>query len=138
MSKRKSWIEKLNVPIDVKIKTIEKGFADMPSGCKMLVVNPKIIDDYINQIPYGKDVSLTKIRNDLSKKYNADKTCPVSTGIFLRIVSEASFENFRNGEKLENITPFWRAVDPKTNLAKKLNCGIKFVQEQRKKEKIPT
>ena len=104
--KKKTWIEKLNVPIEIKIKKIEKGFADILPGSKMLVVNPKIIDDYIKKIPYGKNINLTKIREDLSKKYNVDKTCPVSTGIFLRIVSESSFENFQNGEKIENITPF--------------------------------
>ena len=51
--KKKTWIEKLNVPIEIKIKKIEKGFADILPGNKMLVVNPKIIDDYIKKIPYG-------------------------------------------------------------------------------------
>ena len=28
-------------------------------------------------------------------------------------------------------TPFWRVVDPKSNLAKKLGCGSKFIRDMR-------
>ena len=43
------------------------------------------------------------MRDDLAclKQYQADKTCPVTTGIFLRIISEASYEEYDNGIDLE-------------------------------------
>lgn len=34
-------------------------------------------------------------------------------------------------EKLINPTPFWRVVDHKSNLAKKLACGSKFIRDMR-------
>ena len=71
-----------------KIKTIDKKFADIPEGSKMFISTPKIIDDYIKQIPFGKSTELSTMRNDLAIDYQAHKTCPVTTGIFLRIVSK--------------------------------------------------
>ena len=52
------------------------------------------------------------------------------TGIFLRIVSEASYEEYDNGIDLNTITPFWRMVNPNSKLAGKLACGIDFIAER--------
>jgi len=61
-------------------------------------------------------------------------SCPMVTGISLRIVSEASYEEFGIG--IDTITPFWRIVNPKSKLASKLTCGIDFIIENQKKEGI--
>ena len=44
--------------------------------------------------------------NDLAIEYQADNTCPVTIGIFLRIVSEASYEELKSGKGIEEVTPF--------------------------------
>ena len=76
------------------------------------------------------------MRKDLAIEYKADKTCPVTTGIFLRIVSEASFEELNAGKDIQKVTPFWRIVNPKSKLAEKLECGIDFIEKQRENERI--
>ena len=76
------------------------------------------------------------MRDDLAKDYQADKTCPVTTGIFLRIVSEASYEEYNAGIDLDAITPFWRMVNPNSKLAEKLACGIDFIAERQTIENI--
>ena len=119
-----------------KIKTIDKKFADIPEGSKMFIATPQIIDDYVNHIPFGKSTESATMRNDLAIEYQADKTCPVTTGIFLRIVSEASFEELNAGKDIEKVTPFWRIVNPKSKLAEKLECGIDFIKKQRENEGI--
>ena len=43
---------------------------------------------------------------------------PYWAGIFIRIVSEVRQEEYKTGKNFEDITPFWRSVDPKSNLAK--------------------
>ena len=43
------------------------------------------------------------MRNDLAIEYQADETCTVTTGIFLRIVSEASFEELNVGKDIERL-----------------------------------
>ena len=36
------------------------------------------------------------------------KLVPKTTGIFLRVISESSYEEYDNGIDLNAITPFWR------------------------------
>ena len=100
----------------------------------MFIATPRIIDEYIKHIPYGKSTELSTMRNDLATDYQADKTCPVTTGIFLRIVSEASYEELKSGKGIEEVTPFWRIVNPKSKLANKLECGAEFINKQRGNE----
>ena len=133
---KKTWIEKRDCDKSYKIKTIDKKFADIPEGSKMFIPTPRIIDDYIKHIPYGKSTELSTMRNDLATDYQADKTCPVTTGIFLRIVSEASYEELKSGKGIEEVTPFWRIVNPKSKLANKLECGAEFINKQRGNEVI--
>ena len=133
---KKTWVEKRDCDNSYKIKTIDKKFADIPEGSKMFISTPKIIDDYIKQIPFGKSTELSTMRNDLAIDYQAHKTCPVTTGIFLRIVSEASYEEFKSGKGIDEVTPFWRVVNPKSKLANKLECGVEFINKQRENEAI--
>ena len=130
----KSWKEKLNIDRSFVVKRLDKNFSDMKVGENMLIATPKIIDEYIKQIPKGINVNIKALRNDLALTYNADTTCPVTTGLFLRIVSEAAYEDLLSGEK--NITPFWRVVDHESKTASKLACGINFIKKRRSEENI--
>lgn len=129
-----TWIEKRKRPQDHMVKTIEKSFADIPEGSKMLIATPQIIDDYVRKIPSGSGTNLSTLRNDLAIEFHADKTCPVTTGIFLRIVAEAAFEELQSGKPIEDITPFWRVIQTSSKLASKLQCGIEFVRKRRMEE----
>ena len=133
---KKSWIGKRDCEKSFKIKTIDKQFADIPKGSRMLIASPPIIDEYVKSILYGEFVEPVKMRDDLAKDYQADKTCPVTTGIFLRIVSEASYEEYQSGDDLETIAPFWRIVKLNSKLAGKLACGIDFIAKRQTKENI--
>ena len=132
----KSWVYKRENCKSHQIKTLSKDIAGMSKGSKMLIANTKIFDDFINKIPSGDFVEIKEIRSTLAKQFNCDVTCPLTTGIFIRIVSEAAYEEYKTGKSLENITPFWRSVDPKSILAKKLDCGIDFIKAQQSKENI--
>lgn len=132
----KSWKEKLNKEASPEVKVLDKKFSDIPEGAKMLIATPQIIKAYVEDIPAGSSTDIPTLRNDLAITHHADKTCPVTTGIFLRIVAEAAFEDYLAGKKLTEVTPFWRAINPKTPLAKKLACGTDFLKEQREKEGI--
>ena len=132
---KKTWLEKLYQNKEPQIKRIDKSFVDIPKDSLMLIANPKIISDYIEKIPFGKQIQLKTLRNDLALEYQADYTCPVTTGIFLRIIAEANYEKLNQGFSIQNITPFWRAIDPKSTLAKKLSFSAEFLIEQIKKEK---
>jgi hypothetical protein len=134
MQRKKSWLGKLNENKESKIKRIDIDFADIPSGSLMFIATPKIIDEYIKGIGVGKRIDIKTLRKDLAIEHNADYTCPVTTGIFLRIVAEANYENLQEGKRLEEITPFWRVIEPNSTLAKKLTFGQEFLQQQIEKE----
>ena len=135
--KRKTWVEKRDLANEPEVKKSLKDFADIKAGEKMLIPSPKIVDEYIKHIPKGKESSLAQMRKDLAAEFNADKTCPVTSGIFIRIVSEAAYEEYGLGKALNKITPFWRIINEKSPAAKKFSFGIDFLKEQRRKEKLP-
>lgn len=130
---KKTWKEKLEQGVH-EVKITEKDFADIPAGSKMLIATPKIIADYISAIPKGHATDIKKMRRDLAVEFNAEYTCPVTTGIFLRIVAEAAYEELSQGKSVTEITPFWRAIDKKTTAGKKLSFGYDFVREKREEE----
>jgi hypothetical protein len=135
--KGKSWTDKVNDESKVEqVKRLDKDFADMPANSMMLIATPKIIDEYVRAIPKGKAISLQHMRKDLALTYGAEYTCPVTTGIFLRMVAEAAHEQLQAGKSVKTVAPFWRVVDEKSPLNKKLSFGPDFVVEQRKKEGI--
>lgn len=103
---------------------------------EMLIATPKVFEDYLMKIKEGKSKTLKEMRQDLAKKFSADHTCPLTTGIFLRIVAEANFERLHNGVPIEKIAPFWRVIEPNSSLAKKLSFGQEFIILMRKKEGI--
>ena len=126
-----SWIDKRDSNYSYKIKTLTKSFADIEEGSEMLVATPLIIDSYIKKIPFGTVINLSTLRDDLAHEFQVDTTCPVATAIFLKIVANASYEELSLGIDISEVAPFWRVVDPDSKLAKKLNCGIEFIINQR-------
>ena len=134
MAIKKSWLDKLNENKEPKIKRIEIDFADIPSGSMMFIATPKLIDEYIQEIGVGKRINIKTLRKDLAIAHNADYTCPVTTGIFLRVVAEANYEKLQQGKHVEEITPLWRMIEPNSALAKKLTFGQDFLLQQIEKE----
>jgi len=125
----KSWQEKFEERKEEVVKRLDSNFADIKAGELMLISTPKKITEYINSIPKNENRDLVRMRIDLAKKAKADKTCPVTTGIFTRIVAERSLELMTEGK--EPLAPFGKVIDPKSPLAKKLSCGSDFIRQQR-------
>ncbi|MDI6917975.1 MAG: MGMT family protein, partial [Thermoplasmatales archaeon] len=50
-------------------------------------------------------------------------TCPITTGIFIRIAAEAAEEDLRSGKK--KITPYWRVIKNDGGLNEKFPGGAK-------------
>lgn len=128
---KKTWIQKRDSDKKGQVKILNKKFADMPEGCRMFIATPKIIETYLRLIPLGTSVELSTMRKDLALSKDAEMTCPVTTGIFLRVVSEAALEELALGKTIDEVTPFWRVVKAESKLADKLNCDISFIHEQR-------
>lgn len=133
-TKKKTWREKRDVARQPEVEILAKRFSDMEEGTHMLIASPLTLDAYIRALPRGTAVSMRSLRRDLAAPFNAENTCPLTIGIFLRIVAEAAYEELQAGTPLADITPFWRVIEPKSPLLKKLSFGAAFVQAQRKAE----
>ena len=129
----KSWKEKLLSKRKIEIKTIQKKVWGHDAGSKMLIPTPLIIQEYINHIESGNVSDIKKMRNDLAIEYGADFTCPLTTGIFLRIVAEYNYENL--SKKDFEICPFWRIIDPNSKISERLSFDKNFIFSQRDNEK---
>lgn len=130
----KTWCEKFYNGKQPFVEVLDKKYADMQIGEMMLVANPEIIDEYIRQIPSGKQVSVKTMRKDIALDYGADNMCPLTAGIFLRIVAEKAHEEYMQGKK--RITPFWRVIDLKMPIVKKLTFDKEFIANKRREEGI--
>ena len=133
--KTKSWQEKFDVAFSPKIEKAGKSFGGISCGQMMLIPTPALVDAYIRHIPKGKIVEVSDLRKDLASEYHAEVTCPLTTGIFLRIVAELALEKMKMGMAMDKITPFWRVIDPNSSTAKKLSCGVDFINKARDHEK---
>ena len=127
-------IERLNKAKSPKVVILEKDFAGIRAGSSMFVATPKIVDEFINKMPYGRFITMPELRADLAIEYDCDATCPVSTAIFLRVVAEAALEHLEQGAKTADITPFWRVVAPGDKVSARLPIDQKWLEELRAAE----
>ena len=133
-SKKKSWAEKL-LTGKPHISILEKPFSGLPIGCKLLISSPLEIHQYIQtQIPAGSTLSPAQLRENLARLHQADATCPVSTGIFLRVVAENACDELEQGQSIHQVCPFWRVVAPDSTTAKKLRVDSKWLEAVRASE----
>jgi hypothetical protein len=126
----------MNATRAAKVVVLEKPFAGILAGSKLLIATPKILADYIARIPHGEQRGIVRLRNELARRYRAHATCPVTTAIFLRIVAEQALEELGRGAKPETLTPFWRVIEPGSTIATKLSCDSAWLKQQREREGI--
>jgi alkylated DNA nucleotide flippase Atl1 len=90
----------------------------------------------MRQVEKGKLVTVDQIRGRLAKDCRADLTCPLTTGIFMRIAAEAAEEDLREGKT--DITPYWRVVKASGSLNDKFPGGVAAQAAHLRKEGYTT
>ena len=98
----------------------------------MLIPRPMDVDALIRKTRKGKLVTVHEIRSRLARDNNVDVTCPLTTGIFIRIAAETAEEDLRNGKS--QITPYWRVVRDDGSLNEKFPGGVKAQSQRLKSE----
>lgn len=96
-------------------------------GGKMLIAPPMEYDALLKTIPMGSLATLSTVREKLALDHGADITCPMTAGIFTRIVAEAAEELLATGEAEDrkSITPWWRLLKADGGLNDKFPGGWK-------------
>ncbi len=121
---RKSWREKLENPPKGLPKVVEgpPKWEKRFGGRRVLVPTPLLVDALIRKVRKGKLVTVGRIRERLARDFYAEATCPLTTGIHLRIVAEAAEEDLGMGKK--RVTPYWRVVRDNGSLNEKFPGGV--------------
>lgn len=130
-SSRKSWKEKLHNQDHSKIVQIPARMAKRFGTGTMLIPKPLDVDALIRKARKGKLLTVSEIRSKLARDNSVDTACPLTTGIFVRIVAEAAEEDLRDGKK--QVTPYWRVIKDDGSLNEKFPGGAK-AQARRLKE----
>ncbi|MEX0299540.1 MAG: hypothetical protein AB3N28_10745 [Kordiimonas sp.] len=130
----KSWAENLSSKRQYDVKPVAKDMAGMKQGQLMLITSPQIMNAFIKEIPVGESIDMKTLRSQLAAKYDAEVCCPITSGIHLRVVAEAAYEEYCKAGTTKDITPFWRAINSKSPTIKKLTFDPEFVYKQRNLE----
>ncbi len=125
LKSRKSWREKLENPPEGLPKVVNgpAKWEKRLGGRRVLVPTPLLVDALIRKVGKRKLITIKQIREQLAKDFKADSTCPLTTGIFIRIIAEAAEEDHQNGKK--RITSYWRVVKNDGSLNPKFPGGVK-------------
>lgn len=108
-----------------KIQIItDKRSIEKFGGSKMYFSPPIDYDTVMKSIPYGKLITVGKIREYLAKKNDADFTEPITAGIFVSIAAWASYQ------RTDDKTPYWRTLKSNGELNAKYPGGV---EEQKAK-----
>ncbi|MFC2050111.1 hypothetical protein ACFLTN_02905 [Chloroflexota bacterium] len=131
---RKTWRQKLEEenPEHGKVVNIPPKMQNRFGTGKMLIPKPMDINALINKIPKGKLATVTQIREKLAKNAHANCSCPMTTGIFLRIVAEVAEEDLKSGKG--EVTPYWRVIKADGSLNEKFPGGAQAQAAHLKKE----
>ena len=100
-------------------KSIEKY-----GGSKMFFAPPINYDKVMKQVPYGKVITIGKLREYFAKLSGADFTEPITAGIFVSIAAWASYQ------RSDDETPYWRTLKANGELNEKYPGGIEKQKEK--------
>ncbi|MGN0167051.1 MAG: MGMT family protein [Acetatifactor sp.] len=104
-------------------KSIEKY-----GGSRMYFAPPIDYDKVMKQVPYGKVITVGKIREYFAKLGGADFTEPITAGIFVSIAAWASYQ------RSDDETPYWRTLKANGELNEKYPGGIEVQREKLEEE----
>jgi hypothetical protein len=134
MAAKKTWSEKIASAPEPHVDRLAKDFGGGKAGDLMFIASPSLVRDYVAAIPRGATREVAQMRQHFAAQNSADVACPITSSIFLRIVSEAAIDAMKAGAAPDQVTPFWRIVPPAGPIAAKLSCGKDFIAEMRRKE----
>ena len=90
----------------------------------MYFAPPIDYDTVMKRIPFGKVITIGKIREYFAKENNADFTEPITAGVFVSIAARASYQ------RSDNETPYWRTLKANGELNVKYPGGVQAQKEK--------
>lgn len=132
MYTRRSWREKMDNPNLPKVVDIPPKRSKRLGTGTMLLPHPRDVEAVIRSVRRGGVITVNEIRTYLAGRFQTDTTCPLLTGIFIRIAAEAAEEEALAGKI--KITPYWRVVKDDGSLNPKFPGGAEAQAEHLRAE----
>jgi 6-O-methylguanine DNA methyltransferase, DNA binding domain len=123
---RTPWSTKLRPEMTHAVATDPKGRG------KMLLPTPLLVAEEILAVPSGELRTVPELRLRLARRFDADFTCPLMTGIFFNIIAGAAEEQLAAGEP--PLAPYWRVVLADGTLSPKTPAGPEKQAEHLRQE----
>ena len=117
-----SWRQKLEKPQEARAVQVPPRMQKTWGKGRMLIATPLLVDELVKRIPKGKLATVAQLMGRLARDYHCDTACPMTTGIFLRIVAETAEEDMAAGRK--RVTPYWRVLKTGGLLNEKYPGGV--------------
>src|ERR1044071_6664533 len=89
---RTPWLAKLRPGMEPEITRDRRGRGEM------LLPTPMLVAAEIATIPRGSLRTLSELRLQLARRFHADLTCPLMTGIFYNLIAGAAEETLQAGQ----------------------------------------
>jgi len=117
--KRKTAREKLATPHNLPEV---KPAPEIWGGGTMVIPHPMQVMELMASIPEGQVATLDEVRTTLAGKNGADIACPMTSGIFMSMVAQASHED--KEEQGSFSVAYWRSLKRNGELNPKFPEGI--------------
>lgn len=119
---KKDWVAKLHDKKDLpRVEKIPEKMTQKWGRGTIVIPAPIEVDEVMRQVPKGKLITMTEIREVLAQKHNATIGCPLTCGIFANIAARAAEQEHSEGKK--TITPYWRTLKSDGSLNPKYPGG---------------
>jgi alkylated DNA nucleotide flippase Atl1 len=82
--------------------------ADRRGTGTLLLPTPLVVGEAVAAIPRGDVTTFRELRNALARRFQADSTCPLMTGIFATILAGAVADDLKRSRSPR--WPIWRLV----------------------------
>ena len=97
-------------------------------GSRMYFAPPIDYDKVMKTVPWGKVITVGRIREYFAEMRGADFTEPITAGIFVSIAAWASFQRSKDE------TPYWRTLKANGELNEKYPGGVEAQKDRLEKE----
>lgn len=103
-----------------EIHILDKAKCGLLAGQKMLIPTLTDIEEALVKLTPGAVTSGVAFRALVAEPFGADGCCTFATNKALRVITEAACARLSNGESPVDVLPFWRVIDSKSTIAKRL------------------
>jgi hypothetical protein len=104
-----------------EIHILDKSKCGLVAGQKMLIPALTDIEAALVKLTPGAVTSGVAFRALVAEPFGADGCCTFATNKALRSIAEAACARLANGDSPVDALPFWRVIDSKSTIAKRLH-----------------